>query len=588
MKELRPYQKALIATIKRKFVEGKKRVILMSPVGSGKTIMAKSMIRDALEKLKTALFTVHRKVLLEQTYKEFRNFDPSVIMGDDKRYCDDSPLQIGMIQSLINRELPDINLVIIDEVHYAFNSILIQDILKKHPNSFVIGLSATPVDEKGFLLEGFDAIIDDIQTEDLIELGFSVPYEIYSPIQLDLSGVSVKNGDYVVSELVTVVDIPSIVKTVVDNYEKLGQDRKFICFAINQEHGRHLSEEFNIRGIITGYIDATIKDEVRSDILTGFAGGEYQGIVNINVLTAGFDEPSVGCVIIANPSKSWRKYIQECGRGIRLFGSTIEESIANGKPNCILLDLGGCFEEHGRPDKRVKLKFAPKFSKAIDKDLGIDENTEDRDAIIQNISDDKRVLLKKVSSIVDLYDGKVYSKEQEVLEDIIKFLKNSDLFYYRQNSGMAKFGWAIKGSVSDFLIQHPQHFSSSNVLYEFANFASGSKERYVQFTSKAGLPDVTVFLSIGSFYFGIEVKMPAGKLTEHQKETLPNMIENGIFVNFAENVFDVYKTLLHVEENVLRKEGKIEVLDSLYNLNEQQEKYFKKHKLKTYRQIWKT
>ena len=267
-----------------------------------------------------------------------------------------------------------------------------------------------------------------------------------------------------------------------------------------------------------------------------------QGLISIEILTAGFDEPSVSCVIMATATKSWKKYIQCAGRGIRLLGNTIDESIANGKPDCIFLDCCGNIEEHGLPDEKRMFKFGTKISRVIDKVLNIDKDIDS--SVKTHYSEEKQVFLKKIGKLLDLYDGKVYAKESDLQEDVNKFLDKTGFFYFRQNSGKAY----IEG-------------------------------RWVSFASKAGLPDCTVYYKNTSFYFGIELKLKHGKLTEKQKETLPEMIENKVLFFICESVLDVYLAIAHVENNLIVELDRTIILNSIYDLPEDQIRLRQKLKL---------
>ena len=82
------------------------------------------------------------------------------------------------------------------------------------------------------------------------------------------------------------------------------------------------------------------------------------------------------------------------GRGIRLLGNTIEESIANGKSDCIVLDCCENIKEHGLPDERKVLKFNKKISSVIDREYNLDTDNETRK--LKTITTEKQVFLKSV------------------------------------------------------------------------------------------------------------------------------------------------------------------------------------------------
>ena len=426
---------------------------------------------------------------------------------------------------------------------------MIQDLFKRFPDVIFIGLSATPTDNKNNLLNGFDAIINDYQTSDLIDLGWLVPFKIFSPIKINTSSIAVSKttGDYIEKQVIEQIIKDDINKSIVDNYIKLGDDRKFICFGINKNHCSELHGEFFSKGILTDVITSNTSKKQRELIYKRFADGETKGLISIEILTAGFDDPTVKCVILASPTKQWKKYIQCCGRGIRLLGRDIKESISNGKSDCILLDCCGCVEEHGLPTDKVVLKFGKKISRVVDKILSLNESSEKRNNINEYLTEEKQVYLKKIGSLLDIYEGKIYSKESDLQEDVNNFLKKTWYFWWRQNSGKL--------------------------------FKDG---RWIHFASKNGLPDNSVFYKNTSLFFGLELKLKHGKLTKHQKETLPEMTENKVLFFIIESVLDVFLAIEHIESNIVMSEDGIFIKNNIYNLPKKQIEYRQKLKLNSY------
>ena len=380
--KLREPQQNVLNKIRFSIVTGSKRILVSAPTGFGKTILAHEICKNAIEKGNRVLFTSHRIQLAHQSKNVFNDLNPSYLQGSSSDYDETKLLTVATIQTLINRDVKEPKIIIIDEIHYAYSSILIQSLFTKFTDAIFIGLSATPVDDRGYLLEGFDSIIDDYQTADLIRLGWLVPFSIYSPVQIDLSNVPLSGSDYDNDELEKVVNKEDITNSIVENYKKYGEDRKFLCFAVNKKHADELNLAFSKKGISVCTINADTHERDRKRYLAEYKSGKITGIINIEILTAGFDEPSLSCIILACPTKSWKKFIQCCGRGIRLHGNSIEESTLNGKHDCILLDCSGAIEEHGMPDARRNFIFGKKISRVIDRELDLD--------VIENrkISDD--------------------------------------------------------------------------------------------------------------------------------------------------------------------------------------------------------
>lgn len=539
---LYPHQETVVGKIRTSVQEGKRKILVFAATGFGKTIISYDIIKNAISRGNNVLFTSHRITLAEQSAVKFSDLNPEYLQGDQKEVSPDYKVLVATLQTLVNTEITPPKIIIIDEVHYAYESDYIQSLFTRFPDAIFIGLSATPVDDRGFLLDGFDTIIDDYQTADLIDMGFLTPFRIFAPMSVNTSMVKMKGNDFNDKELEKVINKDDINNSIVSNYIKMGEDRKFICFCVNEKHCNDLKSAFDRMGIQTEVISARTSEKKRKDILERYGRNEVRGLLSIEILTAGFDDQTVKCVILATVSKSWRKYIQMCGRGIRLWGQSITESISNGKPDCILLDCTGNIEEHGLPTDRKILSFRKKISKVIDRELGLDTDNEKRQMIV--MTEEKKVYLKQIGNLLDIYEGKVYAKESDLQEDVNKYLNKTGWFYWRQNSGSA--------------------------------FIEG---RWVSFTSKAGLPDNALFFRKSSIYIGIELKLPQGRLTDRQKETIPEMISHNVLVFICESVYDVYKAIEHVESNVIQDEHSTVILNSLYNLPEKQVLLREKFKL---------
>ena len=547
MYNLREPQTITYDKIRNSAKEKKRKILVMAATGFGKTILSYEIIKNAIAKNNSVLFTCHRITLAEQSFKKFKSFNPDYLQGNSATFENESNLLVATIQTLLNTEIKQPKIVIIDEVHYGFKSDMIQSLFKKFPDALFIGLSATPVDDNNYLLDGFDTIIDDYQIPDLIDLKWLVPFKIYAPIKVELPEIKITAGDYNNKELSDAVNKIDINKSIVQKYIELGENKKFILFGVNKQHCKDFKLLFDSENIPTEIIDANTSESKRIKILNDYHTGKIKGMLSIEILTTGFDEPTVECIIFACPTKSWKKYIQCCGRGIRLNGLDWDESESNGKTYCILLDCAGSIEEHGMPDERKVFKFGKKISRVIDKEMNLDQSNDNRISVSEGITEERQIYLKKIGRLLDLYEDKVYSKESELQEDVNKYLEKTNYFWWRQNSGKA------------FI-----------------------KDRWVHFASKNGLPDNTVFFEMTSFYFALELKLKTGSLTTYQKETLPEMTHNKVLFFICQSVYDVYKAIEHVESNIIIETDGIKILNSIYELPTKQIEYRTKLKIPTY------
>ena len=363
-KNLRDYQQDVLELIRDEIRNGNKRILVFACTGFGKTILSKTIAENSVKNGKRVLFTNHRIQLSGQSANVFSEINPNIIQG--KNTTDNgSLLTVATIQSLYQKEPFDV--VIIDEVHYAYESKLIQRILNANPNAIIIGLSATPFDENGCIIDGFNAVIDKYQTEDLIKLGYLTPFNCFAPINLSFTD-----------------NLDVEIQSVLDGYLKESNGKKFVGFGRSIEHCHQLKEAFRLSGTKCEVIDQSVNDKTRDKYLKQLKDNQLMGLFSVEILTTGFDEPSIECVIFACLASSIKKYIQCAGRGIRMI---------EGKKECILLDFYGNIELHGMPDQRLKIIKKTKISKVIDRILKLDVVSNEAEKIEKEISESKMSVL---------------------------------------------------------------------------------------------------------------------------------------------------------------------------------------------------
>jgi len=348
--ELRNYQIESIEKIRESLRSGNRNVILQAACGAGKTIIAAEIVKCALEKGNNVIFLQNRRDLVHQTVQKFEDYGLGeyigVVMAGEEPSLG-KPLQVVSIQTYGRRiklggdwELKA-KLVIFDECHSSVAKSY-KDIIDQYQDSTILGLTATPCRSDG---RGLGSIYDDIVScigiDELIELKYLVPMIHYGPAAPDLAQIKITAGDYNKKELGHVMDTPKLVGDIYDNWMEIADGRQTIVFAVNVKHSKHIRDLFNNRGFPCEHIDAHTNDEDRVEIYNRFEMGDTRILTNVGICTEGSDFPFVGCIVIARPTKSYGRYIQMAGRGLRPD---------SGKSDCILLDHSGCIEQHGFVD----------------------------------------------------------------------------------------------------------------------------------------------------------------------------------------------------------------------------------------------
>jgi superfamily II DNA or RNA helicase len=241
-------------------------------------------------------------------------------------------------------DLPDANLVFVDECHHA-PAQTYQSIIEAYPKPVIIGLTATPCRSDGRGLENlFDVMVECPSVAELTRDGYLVPAKIYAPSQPNLQGVPVKRGDYVESDLAERVNTAKPVGDIAEHWHRHAEGRRMVCFTVNVAHGVHIRDELRRSGALAEYIDGQTPPEERKRILAGLAAGTIDIVCNCAVLTQGWDRPEASCLVLAKPTKSLGLYRQMVGRVLRT---------ADGKTDALILDHAGAVFQHGFPDDDI-------------------------------------------------------------------------------------------------------------------------------------------------------------------------------------------------------------------------------------------
>jgi hypothetical protein len=127
-----------------------------------------------------------------------------------------------------------------------------------------------------------------------------------------------RHGDFVENELARAVDVPERNRLVVRAYQELASGRRAVVFCVDVAHVKAIAGVFEDAGIRAAPVWGAMDRDDRRRTLQRFRGGELDVLTNCNVLTEGFDEPRVDCVLMARPTHSQLLYAQMVGRGTRL------------------------------------------------------------------------------------------------------------------------------------------------------------------------------------------------------------------------------------------------------------------------------
>ena len=362
--ELRDYQREAVDGLYNYWAsKAGDNPLIVAPTGSGKTAILAQIIKDAMSYPDTRVLVVtHVKELLEQgangLLKLYPEADYGIYSAGLKQKVLNKPITFAGIQSVWERAydmVPAPDLVLIDEAHLLpkntetrYNR-FIADLKICNPDVKVVGLTATPYRlDTGYLHKGkgaiFDGIAHDIPISLLMDQGYLSPVISKGGIkQIDLTGVGKRGGEFIESELATAASDPELIESTVKEVVTLAKDRKsWLVFSSGVNHAHLLADEFDRHGIDAGVVTGSDSSSVRGKTIADFKSGKLQCLINVNVLTTGFDYPGVDCIVMCRSTMSCGLYIQCIGRGTR---------VAEGKENCLVLDYGSNVERHGFMDQ---------------------------------------------------------------------------------------------------------------------------------------------------------------------------------------------------------------------------------------------
>lgn len=320
---LRPYQEKAIAAARASIMSGKRAPIIVAPTGAGKTAMAGMMVRGRVERGGKVAWMAHRKELITQAARTLENFGvPVGYLGTNPS----APVQVISVQSALTRgKVPDADMLIADEAHHYAGAEQWEAIPKMYlaAGAIVIGLTATPERGDGVGLHGvYDDLIVAAQIGELVEMGYLLPSKISHP------STRVRSGEISESPVVA--------------WKDKGEDRSTVVFAANVKAAEKFAGEFEAEGVRAVVVHGKLSGEVRDQRLADFDSGAAKVIVNVGILTEGWDCPSASCCIFARTVGNTSLYLQMVGRVLRPHP---------GQEYARVIDLTGVVKKHGHPEE---------------------------------------------------------------------------------------------------------------------------------------------------------------------------------------------------------------------------------------------
>lgn len=349
--ELRPCQTAAIEAVRSSKLQ---RVMVSMPTGTGKTTVALSLIGETPGR---SLMIAHRRDLIRQAFECAKERFPGLDVGLVRAHHDEYNRRVTMatMQTLgserrLGRVLGagPLSMIVIDEAHRGaadtYMEILTAAGAFREGGPRVVGLTATAQrsDYKS-LYPTFEKTVYYLSLPDAIEQKILVPMiPLEVPLQIDSTkvkrekqkdGTTDVNLDDMAKELErcnAAQATANVIKT------KVG-DRRTIVFTCSVNQAQRTTEELRKLGISADWISGSRPEREQRAVLAAHSAGKFQVLSNCQLLGEGYDDPMLGCVVMARPTASVGVWVQAVGRGLRSTKASKEA----GKTDCLVVDIVG-------------------------------------------------------------------------------------------------------------------------------------------------------------------------------------------------------------------------------------------------------
>ena len=386
--QLYDYQREMSERIEAAF-RSHQSVMVQMPTGTGKTVLLAEQVKSEERRVKNpdgeksekikgknpcVWIVVHRRELVEQIEETLaKQLDSSLFPFPSSLKPLDSSLftlhsslkpRVFSIQWLSRhyhelQEMP--SLIIIDEAHHAVARTY-KEVMDAYPEAKMLGLTATPcrLNRKGFT-DLFDVLLQSWSYNKFIADGWLSLYD-YMSVKADsldqqmVFGLTKRgaDGDFSLREMSEKLDVRPSIERLCDTVMRYAPDKKGIVYAIDIKHAEHIAEYYRERGLNAVAISSKTPAEERKYIIERFRNSNdslkntncqvldspIRILVNVDLFGEGFDCPDVEFIQLARPTLSLSKYLQQVGRGMRVY---------EGKRYCLILDNVGLYRLFGMP-----------------------------------------------------------------------------------------------------------------------------------------------------------------------------------------------------------------------------------------------
>lgn len=331
MYKLYDYQQKLVAETRQALSNGNEGVLIVSPPGSGKSVVIAEIARLTTLKKNRVLFFVHRQELVKQIKESF------IKHGVDLNYC--TIMTVGKVANRLNI-LPKPNLIIVDESQHS-RAKTYRKIFDYYSGVPRLGFTGSPwrLSGKGFK-DIYSAMVQGPTTKWLIKHQKLAPFTLYGYQLGDKSTLKHSStGDYT-KQSIDDFTRSIIHGDIIKSWLKFAKDRKTIVYCHSISFSKIVAREFRDAGINAVHVDSHTPTQKREEIMDSFKQDKIKVLCNVDLVSEGVNVPDCSCIVLLRPTESLVVYLQQAMRAMRY------------QPNkqAVIIDQVGNFKKFGLPD----------------------------------------------------------------------------------------------------------------------------------------------------------------------------------------------------------------------------------------------
>lgn len=333
-------QKQALENLKYSRNLGKRRGLVVSATGTGKTVLSAFDVRQC--NAKSALFLVHRTTIAKKSMETYQSilkgeYSFGLVGGDSDDW--DADFLFGTVQTLSKAanmarfEKNRFDYIVIDETHRAASDSY-QRVIDFFEPKFLLGMTATP--ERSDNQNIFDIfnnnVVCDIRLQDALETEILCPFHYFG-----IADLCTLDGDDISLQSLT---RQKRFAHIYSQSLKLGSDRqpiKALCFLSRVEEAEAFADFLVSTGKTAIALSGKSSELEKQNAIRQLDDGELQYIVTVDIFNEGIDIPSINQIIMARPTQSAIIFVQQLGRGLRKY---------DGKEYLTVIDIVGNYDNN--------------------------------------------------------------------------------------------------------------------------------------------------------------------------------------------------------------------------------------------------